>query len=123
MSGGRWNYSNYFEDTEDQLRLATNIVTVVREIERTLDWGLSGDSCPACARLAAIAALEQLFEDRCGSTASSLALLRDGEQNLCPECAAHRLPENHTFHSVDRLGGKCALCKKGVDGHLTRDTR
>ena len=121
MSGGHWDYSRWLHEyAEDHGYHPGNMAQLLAGIERALDWAYSGASCRKCAENAVVAALVQYFDDR-GAVSAALAILKDGEQNRCPECAkrAHdtRLAKGTWTPKPD----KCPLCKAGVP--LSEDIR
>ena len=86
MSGGRWDYGRALEDNQEALQRLTATNEVMTTVEHEMDWGYSGDTCRECSKLRALAALEQFFDDRCGSAAASVAIARDHRQNRCSKC-------------------------------------
>lgn len=87
MSGGMWNYlSQELDARADDLLAAAQGMMLLAVIEHELDWGISGDTCHECAKLRAVAALEQFFSDNANDASAAMALARDGKQNLCPGC-------------------------------------
>ncbi len=86
MSGGRWDYGRNFEDNEEAISRINASNFLLKALEHELDWSLSGDTCRDCAKLRAIAALEQFFDDRGYNAEAATAIARDHEQNRCQKC-------------------------------------
>jgi hypothetical protein len=87
MSGGQWDYlSHKLEDAADEAQKAAQALRLLAAIEHEMDWGISADTCYACAKLRVIAALEDYFRANALSVSSGIALARDQRQNRCPDC-------------------------------------
>ena len=110
MSGGRWDYGRNFEDNEEAILRINASNLLLKALEHELDWGLSGDTCRDCARLRAVAALEQFFDDRASNAEAATAIARDSKQNRCPKCIAYYKTCKHP--QVDPRTGFCYSCGK-----------
>jgi polyferredoxin len=118
MSGGRWDYGRYFEDNNDALGRLTAGNLVLQAIEHELDWGLSGDTCRECAKLRAVAALEQFFDDRGSNAEAAVAIARDHKQNRCAKCfeSAENCPHNELIGGVSKYKNHCLFCGEDMGG-------
>lgn len=87
MSGGHWNYSNYFDDVEEQLKRALKCMQFLKAAKHELDFGYCSDTCLDCARLRVIAGLGVLFDNNYYTSQNAIAVARDTQQNQCPKCS------------------------------------
>jgi hypothetical protein len=87
MSGGEWDYlSQKLEAAAEGTQKAAEALRLLAAIEHEIDWGISADTCYACAKLRVIAALEDYFSGGACGVASAIALVRDQSRNRCPDC-------------------------------------
>lgn len=90
MSGGRWNYmSGMIGNTGDHLREVFRFLAVV---EHELDWGISCDTCLACAKKRLGEAMIYFFDayQYESKVDAAIAVMRDNQQNLCDKCEARK---------------------------------
>lgn len=60
MSGGHWGYrSQHLEDVGTEVARAFEFLA---ELEHSMDWAISCDSCSACLRLNLFGAVEAFFD-------------------------------------------------------------
>jgi len=115
MSGGYWDYSQYFNDLEEAIPRLSAMVDLLRGIEHELDWGHAGDTCLDCARLRVIAALETFFSEASRNASTGLAILRDGYQNVCPKCQKQRAERDEEKRKRDEVQRAATKVKTGTD--------
>lgn len=84
MSGGHWDYLSF--KLEERARPAGEVWRLLAALEHELDWGLSGDSCVACARNRMGPALEAFFDAGCNDASTAIAVARDSRQHRCQRC-------------------------------------
>lgn len=83
MSGGAWGYLSYkLDEYSDRV---SDVMEFVSLVEHELDWGVSGDTCQACAEKRVMAAIYQFFEDRAYFTDEVKETLvnHDNEETMC----------------------------------------
>lgn len=93
MSGGAWGYlSHKFEEAADRPTMSTETMRLMAVIEHELDWGVSGDTCHACANKRVLAALPQFFEDGGNYADPAIHILRDRDNldNMCLSCRTYK---------------------------------
>mgnify|MGYP001618446931 CR=1 FL=1 len=84
MSGGHWDYMS--QRLVDRAVESSEVWLLMAALEHELDWGLSRDTCPECAKCRAAAALIAFFDHNCSDATRAIAIARDYKQNLCAEC-------------------------------------
>lgn len=86
MSGGQWGYrSHEFEDLADREGTVVTGLRLLGAIEHELDWGVSADTCLACAERRVIAALMAYF-DHDSEGALMAVKARDRAGLMCSRC-------------------------------------
>lgn len=94
MSGGHWEYlSTKLEDAAEAMPRGAQALLLLAAIEHELDWGYSGDTCPKCAELRTLAAINHYFNDGGWSSTAAVAIVRDRQNTdlLCEDDKARRL--------------------------------
>lgn len=129
MSGGHWQYGEWqrrahfgqlakdiieentscegaCNDCRTHNRQAADLLALLPDIEHALDWGLSGDTCPDCARLRASAAIESYLTN--GSLEYARTVLGDGTPR-CFGCWAWLTGGANTHWNAEH-GSECGPC-------------
>lgn len=87
MSGGRWQYLQHL--LENNAEIYAEALKLLASIEHILDWGTSGDTCYACAKIQTIEMLEAWFDSMSGNWSTENGTwqdIKDNYESRCDKC-------------------------------------
>lgn len=99
MSGGHWNYPFSGDGVRLSSERMQDLFRWLEAAEHALDWGLSGDTCPACAEIN-IGKSFELLMDRWFEHSVSMDTVENAlDLHSCPICSErYAYDETHRTH-------------------------